>query len=40
MADINLSGSVSTTGTSILGHFAVNFAADADHTLSVTEYTK
>lgn len=39
MADINLSGSVSTTGTSILGHFAVNFAADADHALSVTEYT-
>ena len=39
MADIQLAGSVSTTGTSILGHFAVNFAADADHTLSVAEYT-
>lgn len=39
MADINLSGSVSTTGTAILGRAAVVFASDADHTLSVPEYT-
>ena len=38
-ADINLSGSVSTTGTAILGRFNVIFTSDTDHTLSVTEYT-
>lgn len=39
MADIQLSGSVSTTGTAILGRAAVAFASDADHALSVPEYT-
>jgi hypothetical protein len=38
-ANINLGGSVSTTGTSILGASAVSFASDANHTLSVAEYT-
>lgn len=39
MAQINLSGSISTTGTAILGTAAVVFATDANHTLSVAEYT-
>lgn len=39
MANINLSGSISTTGTSILGATSVVFATDANHTLSVAEYT-
>jgi hypothetical protein len=39
MADINIGGSISTTGTSILGHASVVFTSDADHTLSVAEYT-
>lgn len=39
MADIQLGGSVGTTGTAILGRAFVNYATDADHTLTVTEYT-
>jgi hypothetical protein len=39
MANINLSGSISATGVSILGSASVIFATDADHTLSVPEYT-
>jgi hypothetical protein len=39
MALINLGGSISTTGASILGAYSVIFATDANHTLSVTEYT-
>lgn len=39
MAIINLSGSISTTGAPILGNYNVIFASDADHTLSVIEYT-
>lgn len=39
MANINLSGSISTTGTAILGSFSVIFTSNANHTLSVTEYT-
>jgi hypothetical protein len=39
MALINLGGSISTTGTSILGAYSVIFTTDANHTLTVTEYT-
>jgi hypothetical protein len=39
MANINLSGSISATGISILGNASIIFASDADHTLSVLEYT-
>lgn len=39
MAIINLSGSISTTGASILGSYNPIFASDANHTLSATEYT-
>jgi hypothetical protein len=36
---ILLSDSISTTGTSILGSLNIIYASDADHTLSVAEYT-
>ena len=39
MASINLSGSISATGVSILGNASIIFASDANHTLSVPEYT-
>ena len=39
MADIPISGSISTTGTSILGSFSIIFETDANHILSVEEYT-
>ena len=39
MATINISGSLSTTGTPILGSISVVFTSDANHTLDVNEYT-
>jgi hypothetical protein len=39
MADINLGGSVGTTGTAILGRVTVTIPSDADYTLLVSEYT-
>jgi hypothetical protein len=39
MANILLSGSISTTGTSILGRGPAVFTTNANHTLTVDEYT-
>lgn len=39
MSNINLSGSISSTGVAILGNALVIFLTDANHTLSVSEYT-
>src|SRR5271154_4394582 len=39
MADIQLGGSVGTTGTAILGRVTVTYPSDADYTLLVSEYT-
>jgi hypothetical protein len=39
MADINLGGSVGTTGTAILGRTTIIIPSDADYTLLVSEYT-
>jgi hypothetical protein len=39
VADINISGSLSTTGTAILGRITVNITSNTDHTLTITEYT-
>lgn len=39
MADIQLGGSVGTTGTAILGRANIVIPTDADYTLLVTEYT-
>jgi hypothetical protein len=39
MALINLGGSISTTGAPILGAYSVVFSSNANHTLSVAEYT-